>query len=87
MSKVITYDEHGTYTSENSIALIWCIDDVKHASKDLGLKRTLTDDECMEVLIHCQENLDWSFGFGWDNIYWVLEEFYQKKEKKNGKNE
>ena len=38
MSKVITYDDYGNYTSENSIALIWCIDDVKHASKDLGLE-------------------------------------------------
>ena len=50
-------------------------------SKDLDLKKSLTDEECMEVLIHCQKNLDWSFGFGWDNIYWVIEEFYKKKEK------
>ena len=79
MSKAITYDEHGNYTSENSIALIWCIDDVKHASKDLGLERNLTDDECMEVLIHCQENLDWGHGFGWDNLHWTIQEFYQNK--------
>ena len=85
MSKVITYDEHGNYTSENSIALIWCIDDVKHASKDLGLERNLTDDECMEVLIHCQENLDWGHGFGWDNLHWTIQEFYQNKGEENVK--
>jgi len=81
MSEVITYDEHGNYTSENSIALIWCIDDVKTAAKVIGLKRTLTNDECMEVLIHCRENLDWGFGFGWDNLYWTVKELYQKKGK------
>ena len=84
MDKVITYDEHGKYTSENSIALIWCIDDVRQASKFVGLERTLTDDECMEVLIYCRENLDWGFGFGWDNLYWTIQEFYLKKGEING---
>ena len=44
------YGGQGKYTSDNSIAIIWCIDDVRQVIEDYELGIELTDDECMEVL-------------------------------------
>ena len=31
---MLVFDEYGEYTSENSIAIIWCVDDVRTVIKD-----------------------------------------------------
>jgi len=44
------------YNETNSIAIIWCIDDVKEQRPDLS------DDECMEVLEYQERKHDASMG-------------------------
>ena len=44
---MLVFDEYGEYTSENSIAIIWCVDDVRTVIKDHEKTVELTDDECM----------------------------------------
>ena len=44
----------------NSIAIIWCVDDVKNIRTDLS------DDECLEVLRYQDKTHDASMGVSWD---------------------
>ena len=69
------YNDNG-FNSNNSIAIVWHIDDVKATVKDSagwykGLE--LTDDECMEVLWHVNKNHDAEHGVGWETIRCAIE--------------
>ena len=75
---MLAYDEHGEYTSENSIAIIWCIDDVRTVIKDHEKKVELTDDECMEVLNYCLNEHDANYGMSWDSISWAIDHLKNK---------
>lgn len=65
------------YTSENSIAIIWCIDDVRTVIEDYEKTVELTDDECMEVLKYCLNKHDANYGMSWDNISWAIDHIFQ----------
>ena len=77
--KVLTFDEHGAFTSENSIAIIWNIDDVRQTIDDQDMDIELTDDECMEVLDYCVRKHDANFGIGWDTLQWAIEYCFPKE--------
>jgi hypothetical protein len=65
--EIFVYDKYGN-TSENSIAIVWHISDVKQAARDIGLP--VPDDEtCMGILTHLLDNHDANYGISWDNIY------------------
>ena len=63
------------YNSNNSIAIIWSIEDVKDQLKILNedmpekVDLELTDDDCMEVLGFVESNHDACFGISWENLY------------------
>ena len=83
MSEVITYRDG--FNNKNSIALIWHIDDVKHALHELKtldwfIKKyehtaKLTDEDCMEILENVERRHDASMGVSWDTIECYIEEF------------
>jgi len=73
------YGGQGKYTSDNSIAIIWCIDDVRQVIEDYELGIELTDDECMEVLGYVEAEHDANFGIGWDTIHWAIEYCFADK--------
>ena len=83
MSEVTTYQDG--YTSENSIALIWCIDDVQYALDGMkdrewfinkyGHTVKLTDDDCMDILSDVKRNHDASLGVSWDTLEIYIDEF------------
>ena len=70
---MLVFDEYGEYTSENSIAIIWCVDDVRTVIKDHEKTVELTDDECMEVLDYCLDQHDANYGMSWDSISWAID--------------
>ena len=47
------------YNSENSIAIVWSIEDVRHqlelVNEDNNIELILDDDQCMEVLGHVED--------------------------------
>jgi len=59
----------------NSIAIIWCIDDVKNIRTDLS------DDECMEVLSYQDRKHDASMGVSWDTLEWCANYLFPPKEE------
>ena len=76
------------YNDSNSIVIIWCIDDVRHANEityDPIIE--LSDSDCMDVLIHIRENHDASMGISWDQICWALEDLYGHRYKEEASNE
>jgi hypothetical protein len=68
---------HG-YDDSNSIAIIWCIDDVKSIRPDLS------DNECMEVLSKQEHKHDASMGVSWDTLEWYADYLFPKKEVSGG---
>ena len=63
------------YDNSNSIAIIWCIDDVKSIRPDLS------DDECMEVLRYEDSKHDASMGVSWDTLEWNADYLFPKKQQ------
>jgi hypothetical protein len=73
------------YNESNSIAIIWCIDDVQKVIEDYDLDIELSDDECMDVLGYCDRKHDANFGISWETIYWTLTNLYEDKLNKANK--
>ena len=69
------------YTSANSIAIIWHIDDVKDQLEALnegkGINLELSDDDCMEVLDHVERYHDANYGVTWEHLYQGIEYCFQ----------
>ena len=83
-SKMFIYNDYG-YNSNNSIAIIWSVEDVQQVVEDYELKVRLTHDECMEVLTYMERKADCNYGVCWENIYdailYVHEEKFPKEKK------
>ena len=73
MSEVQEYGNG--YNSNNSIAIVWSIEDVKDQLEILNedmpekVDLELTDDDCMEVLSFVESKHDACFGISWENLY------------------
>jgi len=73
MSKLKEYGNG--YNSNNSIAIIWSIEDVKDQLEILNedmpekVDLELTDDDCMDVLQRVVDNHDANYGVSWENLY------------------
>jgi len=65
---------HG-YNDSNSIAIVWCIADVKDIRPDLS------EDECMEVLGYQERKHDASMGVSWDTLEWCADYLFPKREE------
>tara|TARA_R100000781_G_scaffold97549_3_gene61382 strand:+ start:327 stop:593 length:267 start_codon:yes stop_codon:yes gene_type:complete len=59
----------------NSIAIVWCIDDVKSIRPDL------LADECMHVLKYAERKHDPELGLSWETLECIAEQRYPKRRK------
>tara|TARA_R110002012_G_scaffold318225_1_gene536037 strand:+ start:250 stop:654 length:405 start_codon:yes stop_codon:yes gene_type:complete len=61
------------YNSENSIAIVWSIEDVRYqlecVNDNNNIELILDDDQCMEVLGHVEDCHDAEYGVSWENLY------------------
>jgi hypothetical protein len=70
-----TKDYGSGYNSNNSITIIWSIEDVKDQLEILNedmpekVDLKLTDDDCMNVLQNVSDNHDANYGVSWENLY------------------
>ena len=72
-----TIDYGYGYTSTNSIAIIWSIEDVKEVRPDLN------DEECMDVLSYVHKKHDATIGVSWETLE-IHSAYLFPKEKNNG---
>jgi hypothetical protein len=77
--EVLIFDKDEAFTSENSIVIIWNIDDVKQTIDDYDMGIELTDDECMEVLSYVEGEHDATLGVSWTTIQFAIEECFPKE--------
>ena len=93
MSEVKEYGNG--YNSNNSIAIVWSIEDVKYQLEILNedmpekVDLELTDDDCMDVLQRVVDNHDAYYGVSWENLYQGIQycfedEINELKEVSNG---
>jgi len=93
MSEVKEYGNG--YNSNNSVAIVWSIEDVKDQLEILiedmpeKVDLELTDDDCMDVLQRVVDNHDANYGVSWENLYQGIQycfedEINELKEVSNG---
>lgn len=77
------------YDESNSIAIIWCIDDVRKVIDDYDTFSCLdlTDEDCLDILYSLENNHDANYGISWDTIYYTLCEEYAQEIKEAEKKE
>jgi len=76
MSKPQYTYQHG-FNDTNSIAIIWCVDDIKHMTKEMEIPIKLTDDQCMEILYDVHRRHDATIGITWDTLEYAIENYLQ----------
>ena len=76
MSKPQYTYQHG-FNDTNSIAIIWCVDDIKHMTKEMEIPIKLTDDQCMEILWEIHRRHDATIGVTWDTLEYAIENYLQ----------
>ena len=79
MSKPQYTYQHG-FNDTNSIAIIWCVDDIKHMTKEMEIPIKLTDDQCMEILYDIHRRHDATIGITWDTLEYAIENYLQNEE-------
>ena len=79
MSKPQYTYQHG-FNDTNSIAIIWCVDDIKHMTKEMEIPIKLTDDQCMEILYDVHRRHDATIGVTWDTLEYAIENYLQNEE-------
>ena len=69
------------FNDTNSIAIVWCIDDVRYQLRDRFNvpMDSLTDEECMEVLRTAESNHDGEMGFSYETINWAIDHEFGDK--------
>jgi len=60
------------YNPSNSIAIIWCLDDVKRIRDDLN------DEQCLDVLRYADRKHDASMGITYDTLEFVADYLYKQ---------
>ena len=76
MSKPQYTYQHG-FNDTNSIAIIWCVDDIKHMTKEMEIPIKLTGDQCMEILYDVHRRHDATIGVTWDTLEYAIENYLQ----------
>ena len=69
------YDYQHGYNEKNSIAIIWCIDDIKDKAKEMEVSVKLTDKQCMYILWEIHRRHDASLGVSWDTLEYAIENY------------
>ena len=66
------------YNPSNSIAIIWCLDDVKQVRPDLN------DEQCLDVLRYADRKHDASMGITYDTLEFAADYLYKQEKVANG---
>ena len=66
------------YNPSNSIAIIWCIDDVKSIREDLN------DEQCLDVLNYADRKHDASMGITYETLTCIANYLYPQETVANG---
>ena len=66
------------YNPSNSIAIIWCIDDVKSIREDLN------DEQCLDVLRYADRKHDASMGITYETLTCIANYLYPQETVANG---
>ena len=60
-------------TNEDSISIVWCIDDVKEVRPDLD------DEQAWDVLQTVKDNHDATMGISWDTLEYAADHLYPEE--------
>ena len=77
MSEVKEYGNG--YNSNNSVAIVWSIEDVKDQLEILNedmpekVDLELTDNQCMQVLYQVAKKHDANYGVSWEDFYTAIQ--------------
>lgn len=79
------------YNSENSVAIVWAIEDVRCQleilNENYDIELVLCDDDCMQVLERVVDNHDAYYGVNLDSLYnaieWCFEDEIREKREEN----
>jgi len=74
MSEVKEYGNG--YNSNNSIAIVWAIEDVEYRLDEFYPKLKYTNDNCMDILQNIADDHDAEFGVNWESIDYAIENYF-----------
>ena len=64
------------FNENNSIAIIWCTQDIHSAIDDMDLDWTPTEEQSLEILSWIKNKHDASVGVSWETLYIYIQTFY-----------
>ena len=64
------------YNSNNSIAIVWAIEDVEYRLDEFYPKLKYTNDNCMDILHSVADDHDAEFGVNWESIDYAIENYF-----------
>ena len=68
------------FNENNSIAIIWCTQDIHSAIDDMDLDWTPTKEQSLEILSWIKNKHDASIGVSWETLYIYIQTFYDDLE-------
>ena len=74
MSEVKDYGNG--YNSNNSIAIVWTIEDVEYRLDEYYPKLKYTNDSCMDILHSVADDHDANYGVSWESIDYAIENYF-----------
>tara|TARA_R100001377_G_scaffold19398_1_gene10156 strand:+ start:496 stop:972 length:477 start_codon:yes stop_codon:yes gene_type:complete len=66
------------FNENNSIAIIWCTQDIHSAIDDMDLDWTPTKEQSLEILSWIKNKHDASVGVSWETLYIYIQTFYDE---------
>ena len=74
MSEVKDYGNG--YNSNNSVAIVWAIEDIEYRIAKYYPKLKYTDKNCMDILHNVADDHDAQYGVNWDEIDYAIENYF-----------
>tara|TARA_R100001369_G_scaffold88615_1_gene125405 strand:- start:762 stop:1256 length:495 start_codon:yes stop_codon:yes gene_type:complete len=66
------------FNENNSIAIIWCTQDIHSAIDNMDLDWTPTGEQSLEILSWIKNKHDASVGVSWETLYIYIQTFYDE---------
>lgn len=70
---------------ENTISIVWCVEDVQGSAKEMGIE--LSEEDAKEVLQNIKRTHDCELGISWMTIEIGIEYYLQEQKGKETTNE
>lgn len=74
MSEVKDYGNG--YNSNNSVAIVWAIEDVEYRLDEFYPKLKYTNENCMDILHNIVDDHDAEYGVNWEAIDYAIENYF-----------